>query len=67
MIVEYYEGLSRAQKRAIVLQIAEGCHLHPNTASMYVRGKKKPGPLAAEKIAEIIGKPVKELFEIELL
>jgi hypothetical protein len=45
-----------------VLDVSRVAKLHPATASLYLRGKKKPGPLAAEKIAQHIGKPIIELF-----
>lgn len=62
MIAEMYEELSRSERRSLVLDVAAKCHIHPVTAISYLRGKKKPGPLTAEKMAEVIGRPVNELF-----
>lgn len=62
MIREIYNEMSRSEKRSLALKVAEDCHLHPNTAILYLRGKRKPGPLTAEKMAAIIGRPVVELF-----
>lgn len=66
MIAEYYNGLNRAERRDLVLRVAKDCHLHPNTASLYLRGKKQCGPLVAEKIAEMIGQPVSTLFLLSI-
>ena len=62
MIADFYNQLSRTARRELVLDVSRVAKLHPATASLYLRGKKKPGPLAAEKIAQHIGKPVVELF-----
>lgn len=62
MIQDFYNQLSRNARRELVLDAAREAKLHPATASLYLRGKKKPGPLAAEKLASLIGKPVVELF-----
>lgn len=58
----YYNELSRGEKRSMVLKLAEECHIHPNTVILYLRGKKKPGPLTAVKMAETIGIPANQLF-----
>lgn len=62
MVQDYYNQLSRGERRELVLDVSRVAKLHPATASLYLRGKKKPGPLAAEKIAQHIGRSVVELF-----
>lgn len=62
MIKDYYDGLNRAERRSLVLKVAEICHIHPNTAILYLRGKRSPGYLTAERIAEHIGQPIEDLF-----
>lgn len=62
MVATIYSDMCRADRRELVLRVAKECHLHPNTASLYLRGKRNPSPLTAEKIAEVLGQPVEKLF-----
>ncbi len=63
---DYIESLPETRttaRRVVINQIAERCGVHYSTVYKWISGKSKPDRLKQEKIVEMTGLSITELFQ----